>query len=258
MTFDEIISDRSKFPDETEVTMADGTKLELGDIRKGAMKDADYRKKTSEVARDRRNLEEQQTRWEAARLDAEAKLEGMARQLIQNQRQPVSRDEVDEYLESDPVAKKLQAKLDAATQRLNQLTDVAKKHEDALGVYAQTYVRDQHLKALADIRSQDKDLDTEDFIQYAKDNRYPNLYNAYKAYSWERKREDLIKNAKEEGIKEGLEKAKKELNSPLIRSRRTMQTPAKDEAPKDWDEAMDNALADDEVMQTFQPGGQLY
>lgn len=260
MTFDEIIADKSKFPDESEVTLADGSKVQLGQIRGAAMKDADYRKKTSDLANSRRQLEEQQTRWEEARLDAEARLTQMAQQLIQRGQQPPTRDDVDEYLENDPVAKKLQAKLDAATAKLDQLTRVAQAHEQALGTVAQTYVRDQHLRALADLQSRDKDLDAEDFLQYARDNRYPNLYNAYKAYSFDKKSEARLAAAKEEGIKEGMEKAKKELNQPLIRSRRVMSGPdtGGEKAPKDWDEAMESALADDEVMQTFQPGGQLY
>lgn len=254
MTFDEVIADSSKFPDDTEVTLADGTKLPLKQIRAAAMKDADYRKKTAEVARERKQVEEDRQRLVEQQYDAEQKLTSLAAQILKRQDAP-TRDEVDEYLETDPVAKKLQAKLDAATQKLTMLEEVARKHDAALGQYAQTYVRDQHLRALAELQSKDKDLDAEDFLQYARDNRYPNLYNAYKAYSYDRKRESQLKDAREEGIKEGLEKAKKELHQPVIRSRRVLSGPdtADKDAPKTWDEAMDKALADEEIMSTFNP-----
>lgn len=50
--------DVSQLSDETEIELPDGGKVKVGELKKGYMKDADYRQKTEEIAREREKIDE--------------------------------------------------------------------------------------------------------------------------------------------------------------------------------------------------------
>jgi len=52
----------SQLPDDTKVKLADGRVVTFGELQKGVMFEADYRKKTSALAEEKRNLEEEKAR----------------------------------------------------------------------------------------------------------------------------------------------------------------------------------------------------
>jgi len=109
-TLQEIMDDKDKYPDDTKILLAEGSEVPLGELRGGYMKDGDYRRKTTEVANHRRQLESERVQFEQARMEAENQLTELAKQAILTKGgEPVARDELTDLLERDPVAKALTA-----------------------------------------------------------------------------------------------------------------------------------------------------
>lgn len=245
ISFDDLVSDRKTYPDDTKLTLSDGTEVTLGQIRGGYMKDADYRRKTSDLARMREEFDRERAEKEAALLEAEARLQELARQIITANPASTSED-VSAALAQDPVAQKLAAKIEQLESALKPMAEALVTLDQRLKQGAMEYMVDQHRKALAYLKSKDPELDEAELVRYAKANGIARLDYAYKLM----KHDELIaaerKKAAEEAEKRAYEKAKRELSAPTIPVRRTPS--AAPDAPKSLDEAFERALRDEEVI----------
>jgi len=245
-TLTDILNDKQR-PDDQKVVV-EGVEVTLGELRKMTMQQSDYTRKTMDLAKERKKLEDEHAEWEFARLDAEAKLTDLAKQVMQ-QHPGVTRDEVDDLLERDPLAKRLMGKLEEVSTELVTLKDKTAKQDELLQRQQLAWYEDQHRRMLAKIKNDDPDVDVDALVNWAREHYTPRLDVAYKAMKFEDKVAEATKKARKEGLEEGIKKAKAELSQPVIPSRRVL-SPLPD-APKNFDEAVDKALQDPEIMATF-------
>ena len=252
-TLHEYLENRTAYPDSTTITLADGVETTLGDMRSGYMKDADYRKKTSDLADKRRAFDTERQEWEVARLDAEARLTELAKTLM-TANPGMTRKDAEEELEDDPRAKKLNQKIAQLESKLGQYDDLIARHEQRLRGAEETYVADQHRRVIADLKSRDADLDVEELITYAKSHYIGRLDDAYKAMRHDTLVERAVKDATETARKEAYEKAKLELMQPVISPRRVVTSQLAENAPKSLDEAAEAAMQDPEILKIIAGG----
>src|SRR3990167_6610052 len=150
-TLEEFVTNKETYPDTLKITLADGVESTLGEIRSGFMKEKDYRKKTMELSEVRRQHERELQDFEAARLDAEAKLAALAQQLV-TARPGATQDDITEELESSPIAKKLYAKINELEGKVKEREVAENEMKTALGNWQQAQIVDQHRKVLASIK----------------------------------------------------------------------------------------------------------
>lgn len=256
-TLQEIIDNKTQYPDTQEIVLTSGSgelvKVTLGDLRGGFMKDADYRKKTTEVANQRRDLDRQRQEWEKERADAEAKLQEIAAKLVK-QPSVTTEDDLTEAIKADPVGKYLLEKLESVTKDMGELKESAKRLDDTTKLHAETYLADQHRRVLAHLKQRDKDLNEEELIAFAQQNYVPRLDLAYRLMTEEKRHkavtDEAVKKAREEGVAEG----RKAATQPVIPSRRAPILPPEG-APKTFEEAAEKALQDPEILAALRGEG---
>lgn len=246
-TWEDVITDKSNFPDDTVLKLADGTEVRLGDVRPGYMKDADYRQKTSLLARQREAFEAQAVQQMQAIQEGEAQLRAIATELVR-QNPGMTKKEVAEELSSDPEVARLKNEIAELKTVVKPLADYITNFDASSKQARQNYVVNEHKKALLDLKAQDPSLDEAALVQYAKDNYIPNLRAAYKLMTYDTALENKAKTTREEAFKEGYEKAKVEVTAPALIPMRSVLAPKEEGAPKNWREVMDKALRDPEVM----------
>lgn len=253
-TLYDVLNDKNR-SDDQKITV-EGVESTLGELRKGVMLNSDYTRKTQSLARERQQFEQQQGEWEYARLEAEAKLGEYAKRLVQ-QNPGSTREEIQDRLDDDPRAAKLAAQIDKLNSNIELIGQAQARQQLEMQQQRLASYADQHRRALAYLKSQDKDLDSDQLVDFAKSQGIPNLVTAYKAFKYDDSVKSSVARGKEEGIKEGLERAKRELNQPIIPSRRMVSPAAGADSPKNFDEAIDKALADPEIMATFEGGTRI-
>lgn len=246
--FDDIVANREQYPDETQITLPDGTPVTLGDIRAGYMKDADYRRKTSELAQQRRELEQFAALRAQELQAAEQRLVELAAQVVAGQRQPeadaAAPSEEMEEEETDPRIKRLRDELGTIKQVLDPLAQAVIGMDQRMRQSALAYLAQQHRQVLQRLKQEDPDLNEQELIAFARQRMIPRLDDAYRLYRFDKLVERRAAEAKELGLKEGYQKAKTE--SPLLPLRRGMTPPA--EKPKSLEEAFQQAARDPEVV----------
>lgn len=237
---DEIITDKETYPDESKITLVDGSELTLGEVRSGYLKDADYRRKTTALSREREQLERQVSQKELEFSAAEERMTDLAREIMER-RAGTSKEAIAEEIESDPKAKALLTKLSSLEQNVAGLrTELGRRDKIARDTYYNALVT-RHKETLAKLKEQDKDLDEEGLVEYARSEGIPFLDKAYKALKYD----EAVLKAKKEGDKEGYKRAKDEPPSPLIPVRKVTK-PAADR-PKTFDEALEAAISDPDI-----------
>lgn len=244
----EIIANKKDYPDEQTVNVG-GEDITLGELRQGYMKDADYRQKTTTLAREREEFHRDYAAKAAALDETKRQLQAMAQSVAAKAPSDASEDDIEEEINRNPVAKRLKNQLNQMEQVLvpmaKSLVAIDKQMKDA----AMAATTDFHRRALLDIVSKDKSADPAQIIEYAKNNRIPNLYTAYRDMT----RDSAVEMAKEEGRRAGLEEGKllgkKESLAPTLPLR---QRPAaiKDNDGKvlNLDDAAEVAKQDMDVM----------
>jgi hypothetical protein len=246
-TLEEFINNKTSYPDDTKIALADGVETTLGQLRTGYMKDADYRRKTAEVAEQRRTLTEQQTTWEAARIEAENKLADVAKRLL-SERPTASRDEMEDYLANDPVAQRLVSTIGTLEKRLESIEKTTTENAQRQQEMTRTYLADQHRRVLTALKTKDPELDEQELINFARENYIPRLDHAHRLMTYDKGVEAEKKSAREEGRKAGYEKARLELMQPKLDARRVMAPVGDKDAPKTFDDAATAALNDPEIQ----------
>ena len=245
----ELLDNRTQYPDTTKITLADGVESTFGELRSGYMKDADYRKKTSEVAEQRRSLAAERQSFGEARAEAQAQLEALAEKVVK--REPtIQRDELAEELAENPMAKRLMEKIDAADKRAAAAEARAVAIEDGIRKRDEASMVNAHRSMVRELRKTDPDLDEEKLFNYAKSNYIPRLDLAYKLMTAESRESKVAEEAKQKGIEEGRRLAAQ----PRIPERRTISTPPDKDAPQSFDEAFDRAVEDPEILALMENG----
>lgn len=247
-TLQEILDNRKDFPDDRKITLADGVETTLGELRGGYMKDADYRQKTSRLARDREELLSERQRFEQDRQEAEAQLAKLVEQAVtRGAPRDQQQAEWEAFVERDPFAKRLMAEVSETKAKLQEFEKKTQTYEQQLQAQQQAMLVDQHRRALAALKSRDPDLDETQLVNFARENAIPRLDLAYRLLTEDKRIKDEVTKAKEAAAKESYEKAKRELAQPMLPHRRVAPS-VPENAPKDFDEAADRALRDPEIL----------
>lgn len=252
-TIADILSDKAKYPDEQKVTLADGVETTVGELRGGWLRQQDYSRKTEAVAREREAVAREKAEFEAAKASAETELLTLAERIVAGRAaagKPTSRDELDELLEKDPLARRLRDDIQSLREQQQQVVEAIKKQQEGFRQQQLAFITDQHRRALAVLKQRDPELDTDSLVQFAQRNGIPRLDLAYRLMTEDRRLEAATKKVREETTKDAYERAKRELAQPAIPARR-VSAPLPDDAPKNLDEAAERAKADPEILETF-------
>jgi hypothetical protein len=251
-TLAEILENRKDFPDDRKITMTDGVEVTLGELRSGYMMDRDYRQKTQTLARDREAFSREKAEFEHAREDAEKQLAALAERVV-TPNAPARQQEAEweSYLERDPIARRLHQQYADMDKRMQDYDERIKRSEESLRQQAQVYVADQHRAVMARLKASDPSLNEQELVQYAQSNYLPRLDHAYRLMTEDRRVKDAVTKAKEDALREGYEKAKRELAQPMLPQRR-VAAPLAESAPKTFEEAAEAALRDPEILATME------
>ena len=248
----DILGDKTKYPDEQKITLADGVETTVGELRGGFLRQQDYSRKTADVAREREAMTRERAEFDTAKASAEAELTGLAERIV-SQRTTVgkstTRDELDDLMDRDPLARRLRDDIQGLRQQHTEVVDAIKQQQETLKQQQLAFVADQHRRALTVLRQRDPDLDTDELIRFAQDNGIPRLDLAHRLLTEDKRFETAIKTKTEEASKAAYEKAKRELAAPAIPSSRRVAGPPPADAPKDFDEAADRAKSDPEILE---------
>ncbi|MEO0249330.1 MAG: hypothetical protein ABIN58_07235 [candidate division WOR-3 bacterium] len=259
-TLQELLENKEKYADSLQIQLADGVTTTLGELRAGYMKDADYRRKTSELAELRRAHEREVAEFQSAKAAAEAQLQELAQEIVRSRQasgQSTTKDDIADALERDPVAKRLLNTVEALAKKVEQLETVATNVYQTQEQARQAAIVAEHKKALANIRNEYyKDLDEEAWnekqralIEYARRNYVPNLNLAHNLMTERERWEARIKKEVEAAKKQGIEEGKRLAVAPTIPIRnRTLVGELPKDSPKTFDEALDAASRDPEIL----------
>lgn len=258
-SLNDLLEDRAQYPDGQEVTIA-GVTTTLGDLREqGYFRKADYTKKTTELARARETFSREKAEFEQAKSGAEAELARMVenamgrRAAVESANPQATPDEVERYLQTDPVSQRILAKVSEATRALDDMRREHATMQDGLKRQQEAMLVDFHNRALATLEPRMKEFEVsrDDLVKFAREHAVPRLDLAFDLMTKDKQIEAREKSARETAHKEAYEKAKKELAAPALPQRR-VAGPLAPEAPKTFDEAQDAALRDPEILATME------
>jgi len=248
----DILDDKKNFPDDRKITLADGIETTLGELRGGFMKEADYRQKTSKLAREREEFVGEKQRFEQDKTEAEAQLAKLVEQAVtRGAPRDQQQAEWDAFVERDPLAKRLMTELQGVNTKMSALEEKTKVYEQRIAEQQQALLRDQHLRVLAALKSRDPDLNEQDLVNFCRENAIPRLDLGYRLFTEDKRMKSEIDKTKEAAAKEGYEKAKRELAQPALPHRRVAPS-VPENAPKSMDEAFDAAARDPEILATME------
>lgn len=248
----DLIDDSKKYPNDLKITLHDGVETTLGDLRGGFMKDADYRQKTSRLAREREEFQSEQARFAQDKQEAEAQLAALVEKAVTAGAPRTQQvDEWQAYLERDPVARRLVGELESVKSKLGEFERRSAEYEQRIQQQQQALLVDQHRRALAALKSRDADLNEAELVNFARDNAIPRLDLAYRLFTEDKRMKAEVDKVRETTQKEAYEKAKRDLAQPMLPSRRVAPS-VPDTAPKSFDEAADMALKDPEILATME------
>lgn len=247
-TWDEIVSDRTTFPDTTQIKLADGTEVPLGQIRSGYMKDADYRQKTSSLARQKEEMDRAWTERITALQEGEAHLVNLAKEVMR-QNPGMTRQEAVEEVNLDPAVKQLKGELAELKKVMgpmaNALTELDKRWKDS----QRAFVVSQHKQKLDEIVAKDPDVNPVELAEWARDNMTPRLDVAYVAKNHDRLVQKAVAEAREKALTEGYERGKVEALMPPALPIHGADVKASDTpAPKNMNDAVNQASRDPEIL----------
>ena len=248
----DVLDDKKNFPDDRKITLADGVETTLGELRGGYMKDADYRRKTSDLARGREELAGERQRFETDKQEAEAQLAKLVEQAVtRGAPRDQQQSEWDAYVEQNPLAKRLMGELKTVNEKLSEFEKKTATYEQKLQEQQQQMLVAQHRQALAALKSRDPELDEAALVNFCRENAIPRLDLGYRLFTEDKRIKARVDETKEAAAKEGYEKAKRELAQPMLPHRRVAPS-VPENAPKTLDEAFDRAAGDPEILATME------
>jgi hypothetical protein len=258
MSWNTVLADKTKYPDDTKITLAEGLEVTLGDLR--SLTAAEQRKLTeglSDLARQQEELKRAQL--EAADfyskvLEESKNLKGKTvEKKAENLADSLGLDPaLAPYLE--PIVKKIEEVEKANGERFKTFEDTVQKLSKGIIDMTSYYLNDKWESQFNALPDRDEDMTVEKLVKYATENRIldrmgmPDLRTAHERMTEPKRKAKLEAEAE----KRGLEKAKKELavHSPS-RPRTTFIPANKDNGkatPTSIAEAVDAAFNDPEIQ----------
>jgi hypothetical protein len=239
---DAILRDRTKYPDDRKIVLADGEEITVKELRDSLLPKADFTRASEGWSRKERELT--------------SSVEGLQAQLAEalKTKAPaeVARTPAGGYSEEDllgdPILGPIVRDLKATRTRLTEHEERMKGHEE--------YVMTREYKGqLASIASQHnarynpdgtgKAFDQKAFLDYVVEKQTPNLDTAYSAWSRDDEIERVTRDAEARGEERGMKKAAVP-NVPFGRRR----APLRDkDLPESLDKVTDEMLETDPDMQ---------
>lgn len=247
-TLPEILDNKKDFPDDRKITMADGVEVTLGELRGGWLRHQDYTKKTSDLARERESFGQEKAKFESDKTEAEKTLSEMIEKVVTRGAPPQQQqEEWRQYVERDPLARHLMAEHEALKVQLKAIDERNQKYEQQIQQQQQQFIADQHRRALAVLKTHDKDLDETALVQFARENAIPRLDLAYRLFTEDKRTKEAVDTAVEKTRTDTYEKAKRDFSQPMLPQRRVAAAPPENQ-PKTFEEAADAALRDPEIL----------
>lgn len=235
--FDEVLTDRTQYPDDTKVTLANGKETTVGEMRNKLGLKSEFHAHTTKIADEKRQLESKYQQ------DMQA-----AAQAIQQAQQASTRatgtpDNFEAYLSDQtfgPMAKRIQA-LDAQMAKIGAIEQRMQQHEQA-------FLTDKYSQVLTKLKQADPNLNQQELAQFAQAKGIYNLDDAYSLYTEKSRMEKAVKDAEAKGY----ERAKKEPPVPPMPRGGVAKPPA--DAPKNLNEAFEKLKQDPQLTQLFHGG----
>lgn len=238
-SWEEVLKDREKYPDTTEIPNLGVT---VGQLRDGFVPKADLTHATTQAAtKHKQQLEQFQSAAQAREQMLQSQLaQAMQRQGINPNN--ATDDDLTPY-RADPTFAPLVKALDQTRQQNQQL--MQRVQMDEVSVRTMRY-QDE----LNQLKQQHPDLNEQELATYAAKvwQGGPDLKLAKRLFTYEQD----VKSERDKAFKEGYEKAKAEPPAiPMPRNGRT-QTTVQTPKAKNMDEAANMALNDPEIHQLMQ------
>lgn len=216
--FKELLTDRTKYPDDMEIALADGNTISVKEWRDGAMPKADFTKATEGWSRKEQEYRgsldaanENLRRAVEERQQFEARINAQPTPTV-----PARPGEfTEEELMADPVVGRAYRKVKEAEDRLKAHEDRLKVTEERLTGHEKTFMRTQFTKTIADLKSRDPDLNENEFLSYTQ--KFPvvdtetgtvDLGRTYREYRHDHLLTAAEKAAEERGVEKGREAAR--------------------------------------------------
>ena len=245
----EILTNKEKYPDTAEITLADGQKLTVKQFRDALQPRAEFTR-ASEV-------------WSKKQKELEGAVDGLQKQLAQaleekkaappDTRVPADAGRItEEELLADPILGPLYTRLTSATKTLEAHETRLKTHEDTwlkAGFESQlrTIAARHTLRFNKDGKG--KAFDQKAFLDYAIQRGVSDLEVAYEAFS----RPDEIALTEQEAEARGIEKGKTQARVPVVPFGRRRAPVRPEGLPATLQELDDDkVLADPEMQQAMQ------
>ena len=238
-------SAKIKFSDGREVTLD-----EVLEWEKGYMRQADYTRKTQELAEIRRQLQQEWAHYNKEEVDYALQI---ARQIA---RDPIGTlQKLQEYYESQGIYEPKSPEILAYEDKLRQLEEEKKQLEQLQLEQQQLALKadlERRINALAEAHG--KDFDREKLIQYMIDNNFYNPEEAWKIVSFDVTKGRLqkqidelnkkLKTVEEEAVKKYLNKKTSKEKKPLpVGSKGSSTPPIRINPPKTLEDAKKAAMA---------------
>jgi hypothetical protein len=234
----EILTNKEKFPDTAEITLADGSKITVKDFRDKLQPRAEFTRASETWAAKERELK---TGLDAANQNLAQALKDKEAAIAAGKEPPKPAPTgaiTAEELLADPILGPLYKDLKEAREQL-------KTHEARLAQHEQTWTRTNFMKTIAELKGRDKELNVDEFLGYSQkhpvidvENQVVDLEATHRNYAHDR----LVAAARKEGEAAGIEKGKATQVPTVPFGRR--RAPVK---PQGLPESLDQ-LKDDDVL----------
>ena len=225
MEWPSVLNNRKDYPDDMKVSMG-GQEVTLKELRDTLIPKGEFTKVTQQAAQEKSALEGQLR-------DATQQL---AIALQRSGQAPAQTQDRLADLAQDPTFGPLVQEVYQARRVLGEIANRQQQYE--LNQWT-----NQHLAALKEITTKDKDLNAQALVEFARTRGLTNLHDAYALQTRERD----IDSARKEAEAKGYEKGKKEASIPVIPTGRRTAPPGQS-LPETLDAAAEAAKSDPDVL----------
>ena len=257
----EILNNREKYPDDQEITLVDGSKMTVKQLRDQLQPRAEFTRASEGWSREKRQLEGSINGLQGQLSKLQTDLQAA---IAERDSRPVpaatrGNGPTEEELEGDPVLGPLVRNIKAVSKKLDDGLTRLGEHEARLKTHEDTWVKRDYMTQLANITAfhngrynkdgQGKAFDQKAFLDYAMERGIADLDVAYRSFS----RDDEVGLAVKEAEERGAERARKERVPPIPGGRRSA-TPRSPELPESLDKLTDDQVLNDPLMQRAMAG----
>lgn len=246
---DDILMNKTQYPDDQTIQIADGSTVTLGELRGGYLRTADYTRKTQELSESRRRFDEERAANDAALAQAREDLTKLAERATQTAAQPELTDDqkIDQLLRSDPAARRLLQQVEAANQRAERIEKAWVEAQRRAEEQRQQQITAYHERTIEALTEKDPSLDRSALTNYALRNGIVNLEIAYRDMNREKVWAEREKAVRDEERKKAEDSLKLQQAVLPVRHAFTPPSLGQDE-PKTMDDAAEAAHRDPEIQ----------